>query len=282
MNFPDWAPAELVEFYRVGRFDSAHNILIAITTNPEMEAVWKMLYQKRVREKCDEYMPSSYGDGAMACQLFFNIMDAIKKTKQKKTTRSEDVFKYKKIAKAARELAKQVRHSELNISPLHWFPINAINTMLEKDINPDKASGCVCAIDDQGDYQKKGEIYHSFLAKDFSGKDTCHYWPVGKNNSDFFNKYCITPMVLFSEVLDSMAAEADIKAKHESKKRRIVDKTTISTTSIFVRALYPFWIEKFGGTLSGTFAALCRAVLDDPEIDENSIKTALKNYKTPS
>jgi hypothetical protein len=293
MSFPAWAPPKLVDIYKnqyesreLREFrDRERANLLALITDPEMERVWKMLYSKRKSYPIDSNEPKSYGDGVMAHFLFVDINRAFVETKRKITTKNDDALQYLEIAKAARSLAGKLRSSSLDLSPLHWFPIEAINTMLEKDINPEKAAGFFCLASDESDFHKKGGIYEEVRYTDKkSGKIISEYRrTMAGNTNEFFNRYMITPQYpSLSEILKSVADEANEAAKHESTRPRIVGKATISTTTIFIRALYPFWLETFGGPLYRTFAALCRVVLDDSSIDENNIKDALRNYKIPT
>jgi len=115
MKFPDWAPPTLIEYYQSFYSEPdqnwhrtlCRNMLIALTTNPEMERVWKMLYSKRKPIGCDVNQDKSIGDGLMAYFLFIDIDKALVNTTLKATTRSEDVLKYQEIAKLARELSER-------------------------------------------------------------------------------------------------------------------------------------------------------------------------------
>lgn len=155
MDFPGWAPQSLVDFYlkkleNREKFESIklssyeqrrENIHKALITKPEMERVWKMLYEKRRKYPVDSKEPKSHGDRVMALSLLHAIEMAISATNKKFTTRNEDVQKYREIAKSARFLALKVSESKLDSSLFEWISVEAINTMLERDINPDKAAG---------------------------------------------------------------------------------------------------------------------------------------------
>ncbi len=284
MKFPEWAPTALVERYQsygddpgvLRHYDLHIKTLKKLTTDLNMKRVWAMLRKNRVRYKWEEHKPSEHGDGIMALHLFNQIIRAIHETERQRTTRSEDVLMYQEIANATRILAAKVSLSSLDVSPLHWFPTEAVNTMLRLDINPEKAAGYFCLVHDEGELHKKGGIYQEIRFND----GTNEYLRVAENTTEFFNKFCITPQYpSISKILESMANEAVTAAKHEEKRQRIASKSTITKTTIFIRSLYPFWHETFGGHLYRTFAALCRVVLDDSSIDEADIKDAVRNYK---
>lgn len=241
-----------------------------------------MLYSRRKKYPCDR-QPLSYGNDLMAYFLFSAIEQAIKETKRKITTRNDDVLKYQEIAKSARQLLEKIKDSAIDHSPLHWFPIEAINTMLERDIKPEKEEGYFCLVQDESEYHRKGGIYKQVRAKDLNGNDVVEYWRFYENTKHFFNRRAITPQYpSLSTLLKNVATEADTAASREATKPRIVNRSSITKTTIFIRALYPFWFETFGGQLYRTFATLCRVILDDPNIDEDNIKEALRGYKYES
>lgn len=236
-------------------------VLKALTTNPEMTKVWKMLYKKA---------PSKM---TMEIGLVHAVTMAMSTSEDKITTMNDDISKYQEIAKAARELVKKLNRSKLDLSPLHWFPDTAIGAILEKDINPDKANGYFCLINDEGNLHKKGGIYEEVINND----GTSQYWRAHENTREFFNQHAITPQYpVLSEILTSLAATADSVANQEAIKPRLANRTSASKTTVFIRALSPYWLETFNGPLYRTFATLSRVVLDDTSIDSNTVKDALK------
>jgi hypothetical protein len=290
MNFPSWAPPKLVDIYHK-KYESEEFIcfrngedkrLIALTTNPEMERVWKMLYSKRNLYKIDAHEPKHVGDGLMSHFLFTSINGAFCETKRKFTTRNEDVLKYQKIAKAARLLIEELSGQSLDHSLLHWFPDDVISTILKRDINPDKASGFFCLAHDEGEIHKKGGIYEEVGYTDKKSGDIVYeHWRVADNTNEFFNKFMITPKVPLTGILKSLASDADKAAKKEGEKPRVASKYNTSELTIFIRALYPFWLETFGSPLYRTFATICCVVFDDIGINEYAIRDALRGYKIP-
>ena len=111
------------------------------------------------------------------------------------------------------------------------------------------------------------------------GGESEEYWREYESTSDFF-KYGVmtTQHPPISVTLNTLAIEADSRAKHEATKPRLASSVETSKVTIFIRALYSDWIYIFGSPLYRTFAALCRAVFDDPSIDEDSIKNAIRGY----
>jgi hypothetical protein len=288
MNFPAWAPPILVDIYHkqyepkeFSRFRNGEDKrLIALITSPKMERVWKILYSKRKLYQIDMDEQKTVGDGVMAHFLFTSINEAIRETKRKFTTRNEDVLKYQEIAKAARLLADKLSGQSLDHSPLHWFPDEVINTILERDINPDKASGFFCLVHDEGEFHKKGGIYEvARYTNRKSGEILSGQWRAAENTNEFFNRFMITPEVPLSSILNDLASNADTAAKKEGERTRIAKKFNTSESTMFIRALYPFWLETFGSPLYRTFATLCCVVLDDKEIGEENIKDALRGCK---
>jgi len=290
-TFPDWAPPKLVEYYQgaynlpnIGmHLEKERGYLMAIISHPEMRDVWKMLYIKWTRYGCPANKTPSFENGAMALSLFSAIKGAIGETERKKTTRRYDKFKYLDIAMDARALASRIKQSSLNKSPLHWFPDHAINSILKNDIKTEKAEGYFCLAYDENEFHKKGGVYTRRITKDANGNDVWEYLKIDKNTKEFFKNQCITPRYpLLAEILKNIADEADAIAEHEATKLRIVSNSSASEATIFVRALYPFWIKYYGGPLYGTFATLCRVILDDSSIGADTIKDALKGYKITS
>lgn len=292
MNFPGWTPQELIDIYHFrfkedrgdDKYSYHYNLerkhLILLATNPEMEKVWRMLFKRKLYVPVDD-KSKAQGDYAMVLTLHNHVVMAIRELDKKFSTTADDVLEYQEIAKAARLLAAKLHNRSLDHSPLHWFPDEAINTMLARDITPDKASGYFCLIRDESEFHKKGGIYQEIRATDKdSGKIVSEYWNVANNTNEFFNKLMITPQFpRLSEILKSLASDADEAKRKEVKRPRIAkNKDTLEATK-FIRALYPFWIETFGTPLYKTFAALCRVVLNDSLIDGSTIKAALRNYK---
>jgi hypothetical protein len=292
MNFPGWTPQELLDIYHCrfeenrddDKYSYHYNLerkyLIALATNPEMEKVWERLLKSRRYVPADD-ISKSRGDDAMVLSLHHYVVNAIHKLDRKFSTVNDDVLECQEIAKAARLLAAKLHNRSLDHSPLHWFPDEAINTMLARDINPDKASGYFCLIRDESEFHKKGGIYSEvrFTDKD-SGKIVSEYWNVANSTNEFFNKFMITPQFpRLSEILKSLASDADEATRKEVKRPRIAKNKDTSDATKFIRALYPFWIETFGTPLYKTFAALCRVVLDGCQVRESSVKDALRWHK---
>ena len=48
-----------------------------------------------------------------------------------------------------------------------------------------------------------------------------------------------------------------------------------SEITIFIRVLYPVWMDFFGSPLYGTFAKVCKAVFADDNIDAAQTRTAI-------
>ena len=288
MNFPEWAPPKLVDIYLnlYARRESSfifkrkEKILIALTTKPEMERVWKMLYKRRRQYPIDLESPKCHGDEVMALSLFHEVERAVLATNNKFSTRTEDVKKYQDIAKSARLLARKVRGLNIDLPLLEWLPIQAVNTMLEKDINQDKAEGFFCLMNDESEFHRKGGIYEVVRLTDKkSGDNVIEYWRAAENTNEFFCRYIVTPQYpCISNTLESLAEKAEKQAEHEAVKIRLSDKETTSKKTIFIRALFPYWREKFGGPLKRTLAKLCEVVLDE-ETTLDDVDNAIKNYK---
>ncbi len=292
MDFPAWTPQELIYIYHYrfeensddDKYSYHYNLqrkyLILLATNPEMANVWKILVKRRLYVPVDD-RSKKQGDYSMMLSLHHHIVSAILEVNNKFSSRNDDVLEYQEIAKAARLLAAKLHHTRLDLSPLHWYPDNAINSMLARDINPDKASGYFCLIRDEGESHKKGGIYSEvrFTDKE-SGEIVSEYWrSMANNTNEFFNQFMITMDVELSYILKNLACDADEAAQVEAVRPRISKNIDTSEATKFIRALYPFWIELFGSPLYRTLATLCRVVLNDSQIDESNVKDALRNYK---
>lgn len=295
MDFPEWAPQNLVDYYLKKReirekYKSVkpsfyqqreENILFNLITKTEMKRVWKELYKRRKEYPIDLKYPRSHGDGVMALYLFGAIEHAIFEMGREITTRNDDVLKFQEIAKSARVLAEKISQSRLDLPLFEWLPIEAINTMLVKDINPDKAAGFFSLVKDESEFHRKGGIYEEVRYTDKkSGKIVSEYWRTMANNTkEFFNRFIITPQrPCISQTLKSLAEEADKQADYQAKRTRLANKFTTSKKTIFIRSLYPFMLEHFGSPLRGTLASLCTVVLDEKIVEED-VKNALKGYK---
>jgi hypothetical protein len=284
MNFPSWAPQTLIEIYHneyepegFSRFDKGgEKILIALTTHADMKRVWKMLYKERIDYPMDSYKPRKYGDEVMEHDLFRSIQMSIMEAKKVKSTKADNIKKYLELAKLARTLSEKIKDQTLDHSPFNWLSDGEINIILERDINPDKADGYFCLVNDESEFHKKGGIYKEvkFTDKE-SGKPAAEAWRMYENTHEFFNKFAITPRVKLSDILKDFAESADIAAKQSVK----TPHNDISTKTLFIRSLYPFWIETFRSPLYGTFASLCRVVLDDENIGREDIQAAIKSIK---
>jgi hypothetical protein len=292
-QFPEWAPPSLVEHYHkffadtdeeyTGWRKTERAILARLLTDPEMEGVWKRLFQNRKLSPCDNHRPKSYGNENSAMRLFFNITDSFSSMRYREPTRTEEALKYQAIAKAAREFAGLIEHSRLDETPYRWFPLDAIQTIIGTAIKPEKMNGYFSLARDEvngaGYTCKKGAIYNPVKLKDLSGNDIQEFWWLSNDTTELFYKYLMPQYPVMSGILKSLADEADKLAREAFTRPRLAERPSVSDTTIFIRALSDFWINEFQGPLYRTFAALCRVVLDDKTIGEDTIKEALKGYK---
>lgn len=114
----------------------------------------------------------------------------------------------------------------------------------------------------------------------FPNEGEIEYRALDENSQEFLERlYIKHDHPTLSTILNTMAIDADAAAKHESTRPRLSSRSTTTPKTIFIRALYPYWIKTFGGELARTFAALCRVVLNDTNIGEDDIKNALSSYK---
>ena len=155
IEFPAWTPPVIAEYYNRHKSDFSRQeiqlkIAIALGAHEEMESVWPMLYKKR---------RIYINNNVMAGALFRMTVNAVINTQHKITTRSESVAKYQDIAKSARELSEKIKNSAVDFNIMELLPDEAIKTMLELDINPKKAEGYFCLINEEGGIHKKGGIY---------------------------------------------------------------------------------------------------------------------------
>jgi hypothetical protein len=278
MEFKEWTPPSLIDAYSRQKNESIHrDYLTRLCTHSDMEALWKRLYSQRRVRPCDNDNSKDLGNSLMAFSLFNEIKGAFwLTTATKHSTRQDDIREYQTLAKAARELANSLHYSVLNDPVYRWYPVEAINTIIEKDINLEKFTGCFSLINDENELNRKGVVYQEVK---IDNRESV-YWKVAENTKDFFVKYCITPQYPFlSQILQSLATDADDLAKKAGKEPRLIERSS-SPATIFIRKLYvDFWREEFGSPLYRTFATLCRVVLDDPTIDSDTVKDALKGLK---
>lgn len=140
--------------------------------------------------------------------------------------------------------------------------------------DPEKLSGYASFISDEAvgeplnDSFYKGDIYREGTNSD--GVPSHEYF----SKIHFFQRFVITEKLpVLSDILGSLVSDAKELAKTTKTEPRINDRSSISPTTIFIRTLYlDFWLNEFGSPLYGTFAKLCRVVLDDPTIDINTVK----------
>jgi hypothetical protein len=250
-------------------------LLLKLATHDEMESVWKELCKRSNRCKRIEYPYQDRDDCEkfMIMELISSITLAIVESKQNHSKRQDDIEKYRTIAKAARGLAKALSNSPLDTTVYRWYPPEVIDVIMEKDINPEKLSGYSSHINDEGGFLNicKGDLFR----EDTSG--CCSHVPLAM----FFEIFGITPQrPVMSEILKSLAADADDWAEETKTEPRIAERSSISATTIFIRTLHSeFWFKEFGSPLYRTFASLCRAVLNEPEITADTVKDALKGLK---
>lgn len=315
MEFKKWSPKGLVEFYYADRFDIDRSLedceraaeesgeklseqsrkelrealekekreetalLLKLATHDEMESVWRMLckssrrcqritYPYRDRDDCEKFM---------IMELVVSISLAIAEFKRNHSKRQDVIDKYQAIAKAARGLIKALSNSSLDTTVYRWYSPEAIDAIMEKDINRERLSGYSSYINDEGGLLgiRKGDLFREDTNED--GLDRYVYVPLEM----FFELFGITHQrPVISEILKRLATDADNLAEETKNEPRIVERSSISATTIFIRTLYSeFWREEFGSPLYGTFASLCRVVLDEPEITDSTVKEAIKGLK---
>jgi hypothetical protein len=287
MQFPEWAPSNLIdEYHDLNRepelyFDKERRaILIQLTTSCDREKIWKRLYEKRRHYPCDDHKPKSFGNDNMAWRLYSEIERAWRESEREHPTRAEDAQKYQTIAKTARELARAMRGSLLDDTPYRWYPLKAINTIIKKDIKPEKLAGLFCLAQDESDFHKKCGIYAPVNVQLHDGTEITEHWRLYEDTEDLFERRIVTPQYpVMSQILTTLALDADKLAHDSMTEPRLVDRPTINKRTIFIRALSKFWLDEFGTPLYRTFAALCSVVLNDPDISGETVKDALKAYK---
>jgi hypothetical protein len=254
-------------------------LLLKLATHDEMESVWKELCKRSNRCKRVEYpyQDRYQCESSMIMELVSYIRLADHQSKQNHSKRQDDIEKYRAIAKAARGLAKALSNSPLDTTVYRWYPPEVIDVIMEKDINPEKLSGYSSYINDEDGFLNicKGDLFREDTNED--GSDRFVHVPLEM----FFELFGITHQrPVISEILKSLATDADNLAEETKNEPRIVERSSISATTIFIRTLYSeFWREEFGSPLYGTFASLCRVVLDEPEITDSTVKEAIKGLK---
>jgi|GEM_PF-1502189 len=255
-------------------------LILKLGTHDEMQSVWKELCK---RSKRCEQVKYPYRDDPETCEQFMvleleaNITSAVYESKRNHTKRQDDIEKYKSIADAAHELLKVLYNSRLDTTVYRWYSPEVKNAIIENDLIPEKLSGYASCIKDEDGITRlrKGDIFREDI--DEYGWGRAEYIP----SEMFFERFVITAhRPVMSEILKNLAEDAKELAEETKTEPRIVERSSLSPTSIFIRTLYEeFWLNEFGSPLYRTFAALCRVVLDDPEITVDTVKDALKPPK---
>lgn len=312
MKFKPWTPTALVEYYHAGRLDIegtlAHEVyenlsveareklrknfekekndqsalILKLATHDDMEAVWKILIKHTKRHEQNKYFRQSDPDECeqhMIIELIANIESAILKSKKLHSKRKDDIEKYKSIADAAALLQRLIHNTPLDKPVDQWFSQEVINSIIEKDLDPEKLSGYASFISDEAvgeplnDSFYKGDIYREGTNSD--GVPSHEYF----SKIHFFQRFVITEKLpVLSEILGSLVTDAKEIAEATKIEPRLNERSKISPTTIFIRTLYwNFWLNEFGTPLYRTFAALCQVVLDNQEIDKDTVINALRS-----
>ena len=282
-KIPEWAPKSLVEHYKkyLEMDKIEFGMLYRLITVPIMNEIWESLYEYRVRSSLDSYNRTLEANENMAIRLFFAASDANRQSQRKIETRAENVKKYTDIAKAARNFSEKVNNSVLDSTPYRYYPLEAINTIIENDLNPEKMNGHYCLSKDIDDFHTKGGIYSEFRAKDLNENDICEHWRVADNTKDWF-EHLITPQYpTMSQILTELAKNADLLAKVTSQKAALKP-NKLQKSTVFIRSLYgEFWSKEFVGVHRQELAIFCRIALNDESIGDITIDSALDGYKLP-
>ena len=285
-TFPNWSPTPLIEIYK-SNFENINNgvnvhpldkrkkeiqeLLFRLLTDCRMEKVWATLNSKIKTVDIDIRASND-----MAIILYLRVEEALMETRTNTTTRVEESTKYQEIAKTTRKLQRLINGSSLDTTPYQWFSDEAINTILEHDIKPDKAEGLFCLIEDINDSHKKGNIYSTKIAR--YGGDS--WWWVHNNTKEWFISGVITPQYpVMSYILKNMASDADFLAEDALKRDRVCISKHTRKETIFIRCLYVnFWRKEFGSPLYRTFGTLCSVVLNK-SISGEEVRDALRTSK---
>ncbi|MGR8932493.1 MAG: hypothetical protein ACU836_17865 [Gammaproteobacteria bacterium] len=273
MEFPDWAPARLVEFYldRVNKSKvDVHSLntfgvdinnlnpesaalCLRFLTNPKMKSVWKIL------KKSNPELPET---------LIFNLAQiGIYQANKRQLSRSEEILKYQEIAKAARNLAAKLKNSDLDNPVFYLFDEEAVMELLEHDIKPDKAEGYYCSI--RGD--KKGVI--------FKKRGNISYRH-NRDNLEFFRENAITPQ--YPSIATSMlnlAIEAEKLSKIKASEPRLFDGKSHKKT-VFIRTIFFDWKTFNKSPLYRTLATFTSVALEE-EVIESDVKDAIRIFRLP-
>lgn len=198
-------------------------------------------------------------------------------TKQQK--KGERVAQYKDIAKDARLLANKIKNAEAVDLPLmELMSTKAISKLLDA-IKPEMASRFCCLINDEindeNDIDRKYSICSVWEYPNNNGKSDIEFIKCYDNTDDFFLMKIAPRHPTLSFALKKFADLADLEAKAEKARFKIATCDDISKLTIFIRVLYPVWMDFFGSPLYGTFAKVCKAVFADDNIDAEQTRTAI-------
>ena len=254
-------------------------LILKLGTDEEMCLVWRKLLKRSNRHERNKnlYQDRDECETIIIAELVTHIQLAIYESKKYHSKRQEDINKYLSIANSANELLRALYKTSLDTTVYRWYSPEIINAIIENDLKPEKLSGYASYIHDEDGITglRKGDIFREDI--DDYGMGMAEYIP----SQMFFEHFVITAhRPVMSEILKNLVADAQKLAEETKVEPRIVERTSIAPTSIFIRKLYKdFWLNEFGGVLSGTFAALCRVVLENPEINEDTVKSAIKDLR---
>lgn len=307
MKFKPWTPDALIDYYYSKRhyidrslemneplsveaskdLEKQKNdetaLILKLATHAEMEKVWKELCKRTKRCERSRY---SYRDDPGECERFMiiELIGAIQlaeiESKKHHSNRNNEIERYQAIADLAAQLTRAIFKTPLDGTVDEWFSHETINKIIVEDIDPEKLSGFASLISDEAvgetlidSFFYKGDIFRECTNSD--GVPRHEYMP----REQIFQCFITANLPVLSEILSNIATTAKDMAENAKTKPRINERSNLAPATIFIRTLYwDFWRDEFGSPLYSTFASLCRVVLGDPTIDEDTIKNTLRSF----
>lgn len=240
MNFPEWAPHNLVSLY-LGRSRNeivgkeAREALFRLLTNPEMEGAWR-----EVRKGFNELEIVSLTILRVMATYVYNHG-------RKHPPKSARIENLKRVSRAAIELARAIAGSDYDDdgTAFRWWTDDEVSRAWER-------------ID------KRPDVPHCMLLHGREDEDVV-FTPGGHLENHFAEE---SPSLI--QVLQRLSKDAESKARAEQTNRNIRSKYYD-----VAKVLSECFKDRLGSSHVGTITRFVRAIFDNDQISESTIKEIL-------
>lgn len=299
-SFPQWAPPELVEFYKDAIKPDKSNedakLIRRLMTSERMRTAWPEVEEQILKIANDETHihlgPLEIVNFRIRIAYALLGLTLTRIHAQSESlfslSRGEESKRFKEVADAAQALAKAIERLSLDALIYDFLPLDIIVGFISR-ANESEIEGLYCPLPEfLPTTLPKGSI---FTTRNLYGEDSefsshkPYSIPFGNKKSEqaLFEKLFPMQHPDVSFVARKIATEADKKSQEAMTRHRVIERPgNQSAKRVFViRKIGTMFFKSFGMRLSGTTAAFSSVLLNDEDVSVENVNDAFRGYVIP-